>query len=232
MGLFSGWQSTVQSAAQTIANLVGQDIVARSISLTQAAASIAVQLVDGARLKLGTGTTDYLTSNGTTTITAAGNFSAANLASTGGSTNVIAGPVQSSYGSYPAFYSSAAGAGFQITGSGGAFGLVNKFAFNTAPTISSGFGTTPSIAANNGSFAFTINVGTGGVATTGVIGLPAATNGWALSIMNLSDNTATVFLTKQTATTTTTATIGNYDAAGAAAAWTASNILSIIAVAY
>ena len=102
----------------------------------------------------------------------------------------------------------------------------------TAPTISSGFGTTPSIAASNGTAAFTINVGTGGVATTGVIGLPAATTGWALQCMNTSTNTATVFLTKQTATTTTTATIGNYDAAGAAAAWVASNILVCSAIAF
>lgn len=102
----------------------------------------------------------------------------------------------------------------------------------TAPTISSGFGTNPSIVANNGTAAFTINVGTGGTANSGVIGLPAATTGWAVQCMNTSTNTATVFLTKQTATTTTTATIGNYDAAGAAAAWVASNVLVCSAIAY
>ena len=102
----------------------------------------------------------------------------------------------------------------------------------TAPTISSGFGTSPSIAANNGTAAFTINVGTGGTANSGVIGLPAATTGWSVHCADVTTQSATVFLTKQTATTTTTATIGNFDAAGAAAAWVASNILVCQASAY
>lgn len=120
--------------------------------------------------------------------------------------------------------SAASGAAFQFNG--------KVIAINTAPTISSGFGTTPSIVANNGTAAFTINVGTGGTASTGVIGLPAATTGWHVDCQNTSTNTATVFVTKQTASTTTTATIGNYDAAGAAAAWVASNVLVCAAMAY
>ena len=99
------------------------------------------------------------------------------------------------------------------------------FVSATAPTISSGFGTSPSIVASNGTAAFTVNVGTGGSATSGVIGLPTAATGWRVTCDNTSTNTATVFKTKQTAFTTTTATIGNYDAAGAAAAWVASNVL-------
>lgn len=72
---WSGWKSAIQSVAQTVAQLVGQDIVARSISLTQTATNVAVQLVSGARLKLGTGTTDYLISAGSSLISAAGDFS-------------------------------------------------------------------------------------------------------------------------------------------------------------
>jgi hypothetical protein len=106
------------------------------------------------------------------------------------------------------------------------------FMSGTAPTISSGFGTSPSVVANNGTAAFTINVGTGGTASTGVIGLPAATTGWHVQCQNTSTNTATVFITKQTGATTTTATIGNYDAAGAAAAWVASNVLLCSATGY
>jgi hypothetical protein len=109
---------------------------------------------------------------------------------------------------------------------------VRVWASGTAPTISSGFGTSPSVVTANGTAAFTVNVGTGGVATSGVLTLPAATTGWALDVRNLSSNTATVFLTKQTATTTTTATIGCYDAAGVASAWAASDILLITAYAY
>lgn len=58
------WQSAVQSAAQTISQLIGQDIVARSIRLTQSAGSNAVQIDNqGARLKFSSGgTNDYLKS--------------------------------------------------------------------------------------------------------------------------------------------------------------------------
>jgi hypothetical protein len=82
MGFASGWKSAVQSVAQTIAQLVGQDIVAKSITLTQAAASTAVQITTGAYLKLGGGTTDYLISNGTTTIQSAGPFTSGGVITT------------------------------------------------------------------------------------------------------------------------------------------------------
>jgi hypothetical protein len=103
---------------------------------------------------------------------------------------------------------------------------------STAPTISSGFGTSNSIAASNGTAAFTVNVGTGGVATSGVIGLPAATTGWKVDCNDITTTSATVFVTKQTATTTTTATVGNFSTSGTAAAWVASDVLSCMARAY
>lgn len=96
-----------------------------------------------------------------------------------------------------------------------------------APTISSGFGTSPSVTTSNGTIAFTINVGTGGTATNGVIGLPTAANGWACSGDDLTTQSTTVFVLKQIASSTTTATIANYNTAGAQAAWVASDILSI-----
>lgn len=102
-----------------------------------------------------------------------------------------------------------------------------------SPAISSGFGSSPSVPHANGTFAFTLNVGTGGTANSGVINMGAtAAHGWALTINNLSTNSSTVFITKQTATSTTTATIGNYNTSGAAAAWASGDILSIVAVAY
>jgi hypothetical protein len=100
------------------------------------------------------------------------------------------------------------------------------------PTISSGFGTSPSIANNNGTAAFTINVGTGGTATSGVIGLPTATTGWNCQATDITTNSATVFITKQTASTTTTATIGNFNTSAAAAAWAASDILRVSCFAF
>lgn len=62
----------------SLASLVGQDIVARSIRLTQAAASNAITIATaGARLKFSDGgTTDYITSDGSASLSAAGPFRA------------------------------------------------------------------------------------------------------------------------------------------------------------
>jgi hypothetical protein len=109
----------------------------------------------------------------------------------------------------------------------GGLNFTNLATSNTAPTISSGFGTTPSISANNGTFAFRVNVGTGGTATSGVVGLPAATTGWNCKATDITTNSSTVYQTKQTASSTTTATFGNFNTAGAAAAWAASDILAV-----
>jgi hypothetical protein len=102
----------------------------------------------------------------------------------------------------------------------------------TAPAISSGFGTSPSVTANNGSAAFRINVGTGGTASSGVIGLPTAATGWNCYATDTTTNSASVFLTKQTASTTTTATIRNFNTSAAATAWTASDILAVSCFAF
>jgi hypothetical protein len=97
----------------------------------------------------------------------------------------------------------------------------------TAPTISSGFGTSPSIVANNGTCAFQVNVGTGGSATSGVIGLPTATTGWSCMAADITTQSSTVNTTRQTASSTTTATLGNFNTSGAAAAWVASDHLNV-----
>ena len=105
----------------------------------------------------------------------------------------------------------------------------NLLANTTAPTISSGFGTSPSIAGSNGTAAFTINVGTGGAATSGVIGFPTATNGWVVKCDDITTQSASVFVTKQTASSATTATVTQYNTAAAATAWVASDILHCMA---
>lgn len=109
----------------------------------------------------------------------------------------------------------------------------NLLISGTAPTISSGFGSTPSasITANNGTAAFLVNVGGGGVATSGVIGLPTAATGWVVYCDDMT--TPGVNETKQTATATNTATVTNYNTTtGGAAAWGAQDILRCIAMAY
>lgn len=104
-----------------------------------------------------------------------------------------------------------------------------------APTISSGFGTSPSIVSSNGTHAFVVNVGTGGSATAGVIALPTATTGWNATVSNLTAQAANVAdaRTVITAETTTTITIENQTVStGAALAWTASDILMVTAIQY
>lgn len=99
----------------------------------------------------------------------------------------------------------------------------------SAPSISSGFGTSPSLPSNNGTASFTVNVGTGGTATNGVIGMPTAATAWNCSVTNITataghraDNTV------QTAAATNSVTIENQTkSTGAAVAWTASDVVQL-----
>lgn len=93
------------------------------------------------------------------------------------------------------------------------------------PTISSGFGTSPSVTAGF-NFAFRVNVGTGGVATTGVVALPTAPTGWNCFATDITTNAT--FVTEQTASTAATASFANYSrTTGLAIAWAASDVLAI-----
>jgi hypothetical protein len=103
----------------------------------------------------------------------------------------------------------------------------------TAPTISSGFGTSPSIANNNGTASFVVNVGTGGAATNGVIGMPAATTGWIAFCIDLTAAAGhTGLRTVQTASATNSITIESQNSAGAATAWASGSLVRVIALAY
>ncbi len=119
-------------------------------------------------------------------------------------------------------------AGFDIT-AGTPFTIASKVVLSGAtPTISSGFGTSPSVTAGY-STAFRVNVGTGGVATTGVIAIPgaAATTGWNCSCTDITTHVGTC---QQTASTTTTASFGQFVSAGTAQAWAASDVLAVTCV--
>ena len=105
------------------------------------------------------------------------------------------------------------------------------FGSGTAPTVSSGFGTGAVIAAHNGTLDFIINVGTTS-ATTGVIGLPATSTGWTVRCEDITTFSTTVFLTRQTASSTTTATIGGFTSAAAAQAWTNNDLIRCLAAGY
>jgi hypothetical protein len=75
-------------------------------------------------------------------------------------------------------------------------------------------------------------VGTGGTATSGVIGLPTATTGWNCYADDITTQSSSVFLTKQTAFTTSSATLTQYNTSAVATAWAASDILHVSCFAY
>lgn len=116
----------------------------------------------------------------------------------------------------------------QLAG-GGSIKLPNLLLTATTPTISSGFGTSPSIQFNNGSPVMQVNVGSGGTASSGVIGMPTASVGWSCSVENLTAHFRNrADDTVQTASTTTTVTVQNQTkSTGAAVAWTASDLLRL-----
>lgn len=103
-----------------------------------------------------------------------------------------------------------------ITGTGAGFGLGNLGITNNTPTISSGFGSSPSVASSNGNVTFRVNVGTGGVASSGIVAMQAtSTTGWNCQVSDLTS----VDTTRETASTASTVTVT------AAAAWTSADIL-------
>lgn len=112
-------------------------------------------------------------------------------------------------------------------------GSANVTFSGTAPTISSGFGTTPSIVGT--ATAMRVNVGTGGTASNGVIAMPAAATAWNCHVENITGTLGNYANQRsmQIASTTTTVTIENQTiSTGAALAWTASDIVALLCGAY
>jgi hypothetical protein len=102
---------------------------------------------------------------------------------------------------------------------------------STAPAIASGFGTSPSVVASNGTFAFTINVGTSNTGT-GVLTLPAAVTGWACSATDTTTVSTTVTSTHVVPTSTTSVTFQNYTDVSGTHAWVDADVLSVQCAAY
>ena len=105
----------------------------------------------------------------------------------------------------------------------------NLVASTTLPTISSGFGTGPTILANS-TFCFKIVVGTGGAAN-GTITLPTAPNGWFAFAADVT-NGSTLFL-QLTGSTATSVTFTSYSVTtGAAANMSAGDVVLVNCIAY
>ena len=84
------------------------------------------------------------------------------------------------------------------------------------PTIASGFGTSPSVYQSSGTRAFTLNVGGGGVATSGTLNFPLSTTGWTC--------TSHDYTTIATANTPTSVTFGKVGGG----AWTSGYAVQIL----
>jgi hypothetical protein len=93
--------------------------------------------------------------------------------------------------------------------------------------ITGGFGTGAAIVAKSGFRAFQIKTGTDGTASSGIVRLPLAVNGWTCSANDLTTHSSTVAQTVQTASTTTSATLANYTVAGSSGPWTAGDVLNV-----
>lgn len=101
------------------------------------------------------------------------------------------------------------------------------------PTVASGFGTGASVSLGSSSAAFQVNVGTGGVASSGVITVSptAAPVTWACSAVD--DTAPATSNTIATPTSTTTITLTNYSrTTGIATPWGASDNLTVTCFGY
>jgi hypothetical protein len=213
---FDGWTEDVTNTASSASSFLMRLRVGGTSQFSVSPTGIVTAL--------GALTAVSLTSNG------AGSGTLALTASGGGTFGIVAPATVSSYNwTVP----SADAAGF-VQSSGAGVLSINTAIRQGAPTVSSGFGTSPSIAANNGPLAFTVNVGTGGSATSGVVGLPTAPTGWNCWVNDLTAAAGHVaYNTRQTASSVSSATFENQTTStGAAIAWAASDILRVSCVAY
>jgi len=100
--------------------------------------------------------------------------------------------------------------------------------YGPKPTILSGFGISPRVLNSSGPGSFEVQVGAGGTAWGGVIGLPSAPNGWACQAADVTNpTTGGGYYSKQIASTTTTATFNGFNTSGVAAPWSAGDVLNV-----
>jgi hypothetical protein len=157
-----------------------------------------------------------------------------NLYAINGSTvnSVLRGASDSYFNGGGLTVGSTTGAGSGNIAAYGAYKIAAKITWSaTAPTINSGFCTTPSVSSSNGTAAFTVTVGSACAASTGVLTMPAASTGWACNFRNVTNPAANK--PDQTASTTTSVSVTNYSrTTGTATNWTASDVIVISCAAY
>lgn len=108
----------------------------------------------------------------------------------------------------------------------------NLLASATAPTITGGFGTSPSMTMVNGTSTFGVQIGSGGTSFNGTFTMPPAPNGWSCMV-NQQNGYQPNSITKQNGGTTTQVSISNYSiSTGASLAWIANSIYELNCIAF
>lgn len=112
-------------------------------------------------------------------------------------------------------------------------GAANLLISTSTPSISSGFGTSPSIVSSNGTATFKVNVGTGGTATSGIIAMPTAQTGWNCLAQVPTNASYFGWITVSPSSTSTSVTFENRNTTnGVLSAWPASVIFTAICIAF
>ena len=95
------------------------------------------------------------------------------------------------------------------------------------PTISSGFGTGALISESNGPTAFTLTIGMGNTAVDGVLNLEPVAHSWNCWCNDMTTTNASVFMCKQTASSSSTVTLGNFSSQGRPSPWLPGDTISV-----
>jgi hypothetical protein len=118
---------------------------------------------------------------------------------------------------------------FEVTGaySGKINGPAGVLISQTNPTIASGFGASPFMTNANGTGFFTVNVGTGGTASTGTLTLPPAAHYWGCTCQDMSTFSTSVFMCRASATNSTTVSITNFNSSAVATPWGSGDYVNV-----
>lgn len=113
----------------------------------------------------------------------------------------------------------------------GLSGLIDSNVLPTFTNSTSNFGSganVPTSSNSNGTWAFQVTVASGNTGVGTFTTMPTAAHGWVCQASDETTTSASVFMTKQTADTTSTVSFANYTNAGVVAPWTAGDVLQFM----
>lgn len=125
----------------------------------------------------------------------------------------------------------AAALGNNANAAGGVVAPVNPILSTIAPTIASGFCSSPSISNNNGTAAFSITIGSSCSGSVGVLTMPSAAHGWTCDFHNLTNPASNK--PDEIANGATSVSVTNYSrTTGSATNFTAADVIAAQCTAY